>query len=383
MFKGRNLPFMTEKDSRIKLMNERINSTEKHFEELCSIIGAYTRKLARFRDKNDDLAKAFYQYSEGEQINKTLSNGVKSFSKALTIIADYLDLEVHRIELKIINELAQYENICKNTRESLRTISNIREKEIQRQKHLIDIKAKFSANTSAADSELLKANLEVNRTNKQIEEIIENFEKQKLQDLKMVLQDFLLIQIKQYTKVTEILSAVYYDVSNINETQDFQDFKRLLKSKNKTKIFGTRENFRSQSLDNLSVGISPLRQKRNNFSNSSRDFSITGTDEENNLDQHQDDSEYGSDEKSFHEKDTSTNNDDTASDSERNFELRKKNFGQKENVFKAKTSREGIPDSSPLATISTRTQIQSQGLMSVKSMNGVTKYQAINLNKHK
>ncbi|CAD7080113.1 unnamed protein product [Hermetia illucens] len=219
--KGRSM-FTPEKDNRIRIMNDRINFVEKHFGELCSAFGAYTRKLGRYRDKHDELAKAFQMYSEEEPFNKGTAVALDSLTKAITFLADYMDMEVQRLESKVINQLTPYENYCRSTRESLKSAILIRDKELAREKQLMEIRSKFTANTSAADSELLKVKVEVNRTNKDVENVMENFEKRKLKDIKTILLDFIAIEMKQHTKALEILTATYQDVDDIDEKKDFQ-----------------------------------------------------------------------------------------------------------------------------------------------------------------
>lgn len=56
----------------------------------------------------------------------------------LTIVKYYL--------LKIVNELAQFDNLCKSTRDNLRTAVIARDKEVLKQRQMLELKTKFSAN---------------------------------------------------------------------------------------------------------------------------------------------------------------------------------------------------------------------------------------------
>uniref|UniRef100_A0A1I8PQB7 BAR domain-containing protein n=1 Tax=Stomoxys calcitrans TaxID=35570 RepID=A0A1I8PQB7_STOCA len=268
MFRRGKLAFLNTKDDRIKIINERINMTEKHLMEMCSTFSACTRKMAKFRDSYDELSKSLKHYSDEEEINESFSEGLKNFTNAVTILADYMDLNVHRMEIKIVNEMAQFDTLCKTTRENLRSAVISRDKEVLKQRQMLDLKSKFSANNSAADSELLKAKMEVNRTNKEIDEIISNFEKRKLNDVKNILSDFILITMRYHTKALEALTASYYDVSNIDERGDFVEFQKLMKSKNDTQEKKLSKNkksnsLRSQSMESLDRDqlLSPLKRK--------------------------------------------------------------------------------------------------------------------------
>lgn len=135
--------------------------------------------------------------------------------------------------------------------------------------------------------------MEVNRTNKEIDEIISNFEKRKLNDLKTILVDFILISMKYHTKSLEALSASYYDVSNIDERGDFLEFQKLMKSKTETqekKSIKKSGSLRSQSMESLDRDqlLSPLKRKKR-LSKSTKNLAENKTDEED--DDEEDDEE--------------------------------------------------------------------------------------------
>lgn len=48
--------------------------------------------------------------------------------------------------LQIVNELSQFENLCKTARDNLRAATIARDKEVLKQQQLIEIKSKFTAN---------------------------------------------------------------------------------------------------------------------------------------------------------------------------------------------------------------------------------------------
>ncbi|KNC29128.1 hypothetical protein FF38_12698 [Lucilia cuprina] len=315
MFRRGKLAFLNTKDDRIKIINERINLTEKHLIEMCSTFSACTRKLAKFRDSYDELAKCLKHYSDDEEINESFSDGLKNFTNAVTILADYMDLNVHRMELKIVNELAQFDNLCKTTRDNLRTAVIARDKEVLKQRQMLELKTKFSANNSAADSELLKAKMEVNRTNKEIDEIISNFEKRKLNDIKTILVDFILISMKYHTKSLEALSASYYDVTNIDERGDFMEFQKLMKSKSEAqekKSLKKAASLRSQSMESLERDqlLSPLKRK-GRMSKSTKNLAENKTDEEDEDEEDEEGEEEEEEEDAEDEEDDEEDEDDS------------------------------------------------------------------------
>ncbi|XP_041450759.1 protein FAM92A isoform X2 [Drosophila obscura] len=279
MFRRGKLSFLNTKDDRIKIINERITQTERHLMEMCSAFALVTRKMAKYRDAFDELAKGVKGYADDEEINESLSAGLKSFTNAVTIMGDYMDINVHRLEHKIVNEMSQFDQLCKSTRDNLRLAVIARDKEVLRQRQMLEIKSKFAANNSAADSELFKAKMEVSRTNKEIDDIIGNFEQRKLRDVKQLLCDFILINMKQHTKALEVLSASYFDISSIDERDDFLEFQKLMKTKEEpAPRKGTlKKGLRSQSMDSLDHEqlVSPLKRHQK-LSRSSKNLAGAG-----------------------------------------------------------------------------------------------------------
>lgn len=117
--------------------------------------------LNRLRDKYDELARIFKGYADTVRFNETLFNGLLNYSKSCTLLADAKDIEIQRLQLhvsiinnfcsyiylysffffksfrfllKTIHDLAAYENVCKNARESLKHSLLQRGKEQLRQR---------------------------------------------------------------------------------------------------------------------------------------------------------------------------------------------------------------------------------------------------------
>jgi protein FAM92 len=129
---------------------------------------------------------------------------------------------------QILPELLQYDLICKNTKENVKEISTMRDKELAKTKQIYQIKHKNDnlfrkkSSTGGGDADSKRSRLEVSKTFRVMEEIVENFEKQKLHDLKQVLMNFILIQMKHYSKAMEVLTATYQDVADIDEIGDVE-----------------------------------------------------------------------------------------------------------------------------------------------------------------
>jgi hypothetical protein len=64
--------------------------------------------------------------------------------------------------------------------------------------------------------------MEINKILNEIREISDSFEKQKYDDLRSILTDFILIQMKYHATSVELLTAAYSDINEMNEKKDFQ-----------------------------------------------------------------------------------------------------------------------------------------------------------------
>uniref|UniRef100_A0AAG5DE42 BAR domain-containing protein n=1 Tax=Anopheles atroparvus TaxID=41427 RepID=A0AAG5DE42_ANOAO len=216
-------------EEQTKFILDRIGAVEKHFSELCGAFSEYTRKVARLRDKSDELAHATQDYCDAEKYNRTLANALSSLAKAVTLIGDFQDTKVKRLETKIVAELSQYESVCKHCKEGMKDALLVRDKDLARRKQLEQSKnrnGRFKRNTN--DTEIIKSNLEVEKSLKEIEQIVERFEKQKLHDIKDLLRSFVLTELKMHTQAMEVLSATYQDINEIDECKDHQQFKKYL-----------------------------------------------------------------------------------------------------------------------------------------------------------
>ncbi|XP_014481007.1 PREDICTED: protein FAM92A1 isoform X1 [Dinoponera quadriceps] len=211
-----------------KFVQDRITAVEKHFAELCTTFAAFTRKSARLRDKGDELAKIIHTYADSETVNRSLSTGLINFSATLSVIGDYRDAEVQRLDAKVVAPLSQYATICKHARDDVKNTFSARDRELARRRHLDKVRERNPRNRqmiSQAESELMKASVEVTRVVKGLEEQIDSFERRKLHDLKSVLLDFVTVELSFHTKALELLTKAYQDVAAIDETKDLEDFR--------------------------------------------------------------------------------------------------------------------------------------------------------------
>ncbi|KAG5306068.1 PREDICTED: protein FAM92A1-A isoform X3 [Acromyrmex echinatior] len=225
MLRSRSQNSLYEQEA--KFVQDRITGVEKYFAELCSIFAAFTRKAARLRDKSDEVAKTIQTYADSEVVNQSMSAGLANFSATLSVIGDYRDAEVQRLDSKVIVPLSQYAMICKHARDDVKNTFAARDRELTRRRHLDKVRERNPRNRqmiSQAESELTKASIEVSRVVKGLEEQIDSFERRKLHDLKSILLDFVTVELSFHTKALELLTKAYQDVAAIDEVKDIEDF---------------------------------------------------------------------------------------------------------------------------------------------------------------
>ncbi|KAJ8686527.1 hypothetical protein QAD02_022321 [Eretmocerus hayati] len=297
MFRSRSQNNIGDSEREAKFVQERIDAVEKHFAELCSVFAAYTRKAARLRDKNDEVAKTIQTYAESEDINRSMSTCLVNFANTLSVVGDYRDAEVQRLNTKVIAPLSQYQNTCKRARENVKTTFTARDEELKRKRMLEKVRDENPKNQqriSQAKTNLIKATVEVSKVVKGLEEQIDSFERQKLHDLKTIFLNFTTVQLSFHAKAVELFTKAYQDIAEINEVQDLEDyqfargelngeFRDTLKSLESTSKLSSskRPHFRhAHSLINLPNRTSPsptsMRKHRGHRTPESLDSSKTG-----------------------------------------------------------------------------------------------------------
>lgn len=125
--------------------------------------------MARLRDKGDELAKIFLDYSDAEDVNKSLSESLSNFAINLSLINDYGNKRVQILNDKVVNEFAQYDTICKQAKFDVKQIFNVRERELNKRKQLDRIKER-NVNRQQIVSEINISN--INRINVANNEIV-------------------------------------------------------------------------------------------------------------------------------------------------------------------------------------------------------------------
>ncbi|KAM8785296.1 LOW QUALITY PROTEIN: CBY1-interacting BAR domain-containing protein 1 [Rhynchonycteris naso] len=257
---------LENRDAQTRQLQNAVTNVEKHFGELCQIFAAYVRKTARLRDKADCLVNEINEYANTETPN--LKQGLKNFADEFAKLQDYRQAEVERLEAKVVEPLKAYGTIVKMKRDDLKATLTARNREA---KQLTQLERTRQRNPSdrhvivsfefwslkiicKAETELQRATMDATRTTRHLEETIDNFEKQKIKDIKTIFSEFITIEMLFHGKALEVYTAAYQNIQKIDEEEDLEVFRNSLHpSDYSSRLDIVRANSKSPLLRSLSA----------------------------------------------------------------------------------------------------------------------------------
>uniref|UniRef100_A0A8C5UZH4 CBY1 interacting BAR domain containing 1 n=1 Tax=Microcebus murinus TaxID=30608 RepID=A0A8C5UZH4_MICMU len=221
---------LENRDAQTRQLQDAVTNVEKHFGELCQIFAAYVRKTARLRDKADLLVNEISVYASTETPN--LKEGLKNFADEFAKLQDYRQAEVERLEAKVVEPLKAYGTIVKMKRDDLKATLTARNREAKQLTQLERTRQRNPSDrhviVSFAETELQRATMDATRTTRHLEETIDNFEKQKIKDIKTIFSEFITIEMLFHGKALEVYTAAYQNIQKIDEDEDLEVFRNSL-----------------------------------------------------------------------------------------------------------------------------------------------------------
>ncbi|KAF3703413.1 Protein FAM92B [Channa argus] len=233
-------------------MEQTVKHAEKYLGEICSLLSAYTRKTAKLRDKADLLVAQLFDFSRTE--DPELQIGLKNLAEDLAMVQDYRQAQVERLESRVVAPLKAYGDIVKNKRADLKKLSTDLNRELKELQRVEKIRLKNPADrqsilphlyknfkemfpndaldkTYEAYSEVSaqKSSNNAQRSIRQLEESITDFQKQKLEDIKMIFIDFLTVEMLFHAKALEVYTHTYHNLEKINTQKDLELFSGRIK----------------------------------------------------------------------------------------------------------------------------------------------------------
>uniref|UniRef100_A0A8C7X8E7 CBY1 interacting BAR domain containing 1 n=1 Tax=Oryzias sinensis TaxID=183150 RepID=A0A8C7X8E7_9TELE len=220
-------PNLRARDNQTKKIQDNITRVEKHFGEMCQLFAAYTRKTARLRDKGDLLVQQIAVHADTE--TPDLKRGMKEFADHLAKIQDYRHAQVKRLEAKVVEPLKTYGAVVIRKREDVKMTQSAIDKEAKQEAQLEKTRLKNPSDRQIiAESELQKATMDAARTTKQLEETIDEFERQKIRDIKKIFSEFVTVELCFLGKALELYTSAYQSIQSVDEEADLEVFRSSL-----------------------------------------------------------------------------------------------------------------------------------------------------------
>lgn len=283
---------LENRNAQTKQLQTAVSNVEKHFGELCQIFAAYVRKTARLRDKADLLVNEINAYAATETPHLKL--GLMNFADEFAKLQDYRQAEVERLEAKVVEPLKAYGTIVKMKRDDLKATFTARNREAKQLTQLERTRQRNPSDRhviSQAETELQRAAMDASRTSRHLEETINNFERQKMKDIKTIFSEFITIEMLFHGKALEVYTAAYQNIQNIDEDEDLEVFRNSLYAPDySSRLDIVRANSKSPLQRSLSAKcvsgtgqVSTCRLRKDQQADDDEDEELDVTEEENFL----------------------------------------------------------------------------------------------------
>ncbi|XP_026147768.1 protein FAM92B-like [Mastacembelus armatus] len=216
---------LLSRDVQVKSMEQTVKHAEKYLGELCTLMAAYTRKTAKLRDKADLLVARLFDFSGTE--GPELQIGLKNLAEDLAMVQDYRQAQVERLETRVVAPLKAYGNIVKTKKADLKKLSNDLNRELKELQKLEKIRLRNPADRqsiSQAEVNAQKFSNSAQRRSRQVEDIVTDFQRQKLEDVKRVFTDFITVEMLFHAKALEVYTHTYHNLEAMNTQKDLELF---------------------------------------------------------------------------------------------------------------------------------------------------------------
>lgn len=225
---------MLSRDTQVKVMENTVSNAEHYFGQFCSILASYTRKTAKLRDKADQFVKQLIDFGNTE--NPELRTTMKNMAEELAKIQDYRHAQVERLETKVVIPMKMYGPLIKERRAEIKKFNTVRNKEIKELQKLEKLRHRAPSDRhmisqsshdvqSKAESSVQKASVDAARTTQQLEEVIDNFQRQKIKDIQKIFSDFLTIEMIFHARALEVYTSAFHRLQDCDLEKDMEDFR--------------------------------------------------------------------------------------------------------------------------------------------------------------
>ncbi|XP_053198355.1 CBY1-interacting BAR domain-containing protein 2-like [Scomber japonicus] len=221
---------LLSRDVQVTNMKQTVKHAEKHLGNICSLLASYTRKTAKLRDKADQLVAQLFDFSSTE--DPEFQVALKNLAEDLAMVQDYRQAQVERLETRVIAPLKGYGDIVKNKTADLKKFSTDLNREMKELRKLEKLRLRNPADRqsiSQAEMNAQKASNNAQRNARQLEETITDFQRQKLEDVKIIFTDFITVEMLFHAKALEVYTHTYHNLEAMDTQRDLELFNRRIK----------------------------------------------------------------------------------------------------------------------------------------------------------
>uniref|UniRef100_A0A8D2ZU83 Protein FAM92B-like n=1 Tax=Scophthalmus maximus TaxID=52904 RepID=A0A8D2ZU83_SCOMX len=215
----------SSRDVQVKNMEQTVRHAERHLGEICFLLGSYTRKTAKLRDKADLLVARLLDFSGTE--GPELQVGLRNLAEDLAMVQDYRQAQVERLDTRVVAPLKAYGDIVKNKRADLKKFSADMNRELKELQKLEKLRLKSPADRQSigqAEVNAQRASNNAQRSIREVEEAITTFQRQKLEDIKTIFSDFITVEMLFHAKALEVYTHSHHNLEAMNIQKDLELF---------------------------------------------------------------------------------------------------------------------------------------------------------------
>ncbi|XP_073232370.1 CBY1-interacting BAR domain-containing protein 1-like [Porites lutea] len=219
------------RDHELKVITERINLAERHFNTLLKDFAALSTGLVSLQEKGMKLSKSVDLYSDEEY--PSMKASLAGVSENIASLQDFLGGQAEFVHAKVSPPLSLNATNCKHAREYVKELNATREKEILKRKALDKVKTKEPRNKGKPfklEQDLQKLTVDANRARQTLEEQMIEFERKKMEDIKTVFSNFFHGQMYFHAKALELYTTAIQNLVSMDEEQDIEAFQNDLHS---------------------------------------------------------------------------------------------------------------------------------------------------------
>ncbi|XP_055336344.1 CBY1-interacting BAR domain-containing protein 1-A-like [Paramacrobiotus metropolitanus] len=221
-------------DMQSKQILRHAEITYEFFGRYCKGFASYARKLARLRDKGDELARCIVFCSETQPHSPSTKSLLNEFSTVITSVQDRLNGSLLRLESHVVPGFSKFGMMAHSVKQDGQKSIALRQKEARLAMELQQMQNATKAETTVQQRHqkaeaVAHAATDARLAHEQLLEQADKFEKQKLTDLRQLLMNFLQIELGFHAKALKLYTQAYNQIKRLNMADDIESFRAQMR----------------------------------------------------------------------------------------------------------------------------------------------------------